>query len=148
MKKLALLLSFISATCMLSANAKAPMELTEADWISAAKAAVKLTSRSGAVTFVVDDGLPPEARSALESLRKVVPIVDVPDLAVSGAGDYMRILQFRQQGDRIEFLEGSVYPKVYQAGDCRVTSHLFFARSDDGEWKQDGPTKVVICTRH
>ena len=148
MKKLALFLFFISASCMLSANAKASMDLTDADWLSAAKAAVKLTNRSGTVTFVVDDGLPPEARNALESLRKVVAIVDVPDIAASGADEYVRIFQFRPQGDRIEFLEGSVYPRVYQAGDCRVTSHLFLARSDDGEWKQDGPTKVVICTRH
>lgn len=150
MRKSALLLSFVAAGCMLSANGKASVELTDADWLAAAKAALKLTSRSGAVTFVVDDGLSPEARNALESLRKVVTIVDVPDRssAFSGAGDYMRILQFRPQGDRIEFLEGSVYPKVYQAGDCRLTTHLFLARTADGKWKQDGPTKVQICSRH
>ena len=107
-----------------------------------------LNSRSGAVTFVVDDGIPREARNALEKLRKVVPIVDVPDLSVAGTEDYMRIFQFRLQGERIEFLQGSVYPKVYKAGDCRVTSHLFLARSDDGKWKQNGPSRVAVCTRH
>lgn len=135
---------------MVSANGKTAVELTDADWLAAAKAALKLTSRSGAVTFVVDDGLSSEARNALESLRKVVALADVPDRNVefSGSGDYMRIFQFRPQGDRIEFLEGSVYPKAYQAGDCRLTTHLFLARAPDGEWKQDGPTKVQICSRH
>ena len=118
MRKSVLLLSLIGASCMLSAHGKAPVELTDADWLSAAKAALKLTSRSGKLTFVVDDSLSPEARNALESLRKVVAVVDVPDrsyvFSVSGHY-YMRILQFRPQGDRIEFLEGSVYPKVYQA---------------------------------
>lgn len=150
MRKSALLLSFIAVSCMLSANAKAPLELTDADWLSVAKASLKLTSRSGAVTFVVDDFLSPEARNALESLRKVVAIVDVPDRssAFSESGDYMRILQFRPQGDRIEFLEGSVYPKVYQAGDCRHTTHFFLARTADVEWEQVGPAKVQICSSH
>ncbi|MDQ1924651.1 hypothetical protein [Massilia pseudoviolaceinigra] len=148
MRKSALFLLFAAASCMSSANGNAPVVLTEADWLSAANTALKLSSKSGAVTFVVDDGLSSEARNALESLRKVVAIADVPDVAVSGSKDYMRIFQFRPQGDRIEFLQGSVYPKVYQAGDCRLSSHLFLSRTADGEWKQDGPTKVVICTRH
>lgn len=150
MKKSALLLSFIMAGCMLSAHGKASVEFTDADWLSAAKTALRLTSRTGAVTFVVDDSLSQQARSALESLRKVVPLVDMPDRssAFSGSGEYLRILQFRPQGDRIEFLEGSVYPKVYQAEDCRVTTHLFLTRTADGEWVQDGPAEVKMCVRH
>lgn len=150
MRKSALLLSFIAAGCVLSANGIASVELTNADWLSAAKAALKLASRSAAVTFVVDDGVSPQARNALESLRKVVPIVDVPDrsLEFSKPGTYMRILQFRPQGDRIEFLEGSVYPKVYQADDCRLSTQIFLARAADGDWKQDGPAKVQVCSRH
>lgn len=135
---------------MLSANGKTSVALTDADWLSAAKAALKLTSRSGAVTYVIDDGVSSQARNALESLRKVVPIAEVPDrsLEFSKSGEYMRILQFRPQGDRIEFLQGSVYPKAYQADDCRLSTHLFLARTADGDWKQDGPAKVQICSRH
>jgi hypothetical protein len=150
MRKSALFLYFLAAICMGSANGKTPVELTDADWLSAAKAALSLTSRGGAVTFVVDDGLSPEARNALESLRKVVALADVPDRngAFLEPGDYMRIFQFRAQGERIEFLEGSLYPKVYRAGDCRLTAHLFLARTVDGEWQQDGPTQVHMCSRH
>ena len=149
MKKSALLVFFIASSCMVSASGKRPGQLTDADWHSAAKAALTLSSRNDAVTVVVDDGLPPEARSALESVRKVVPLADMPDANVaSGRGDYLRVFQFQAQGDRIEFLEGSVYPKEYQAGDCRVTTHLFLVRTADGDWKQDGPTQVQVCSRH
>lgn len=149
MRKSALLLTFMAAICVGSANGKPSAELTAADWLSAAKAALQ-EGRTNGLTFVVDDALAPEARNALESLRKVVALAHVPDqqAEVSAPEDYMRVLQFRAQGERIEFLEGSVYPKVYRPGDCRFTIHLFLARAADGEWKQDGPSRVHICSRH
>jgi hypothetical protein len=149
MRKSAPLLFFIAAICMVSANGKTSVELTEADWLSAAKAALKLTSRGGAVTFVVDDGLSPQARNALETLRKVVALADAPDpnALLLAPGDYLRVLQFRAQGDRIEFLTGKVYPKVFRA-DCHTSTHLVLARTADGEWKQDGPMQVSLCSRH
>ena len=149
MRKSALLLFFLAAICMVSVKGQTPLELTEADWLSAAQTALKLTTRKTAVTFVVDDGLSSEARHALESSQKVVALADVPDRDTKFAGpDYLRVFQFRLQGDRIEFLGGSVYPKNYQAGDCRFTTHLFLVRTPDGEWKQDGRPELTICSWH
>lgn len=128
-------------------SAKA-VELTDADWLSAAKAASKQFKRSETLTYVVDDSQSPQARNALENLLKVVSLGDILGLASSGADKYIRILQFRPQGDRIEFLAGSVYPLAYQPGDCRFTTHVFLARNADGEWQQDGPAKVQICSYH
>jgi hypothetical protein len=145
MRKSALALCIVATGFMFSAKA---VELTDADWLSAAKIALKEFKRSETVTYVVDDGLSPQARNALENLRKVVSLGDVPGLASSGAGNYWRVLQFRPQGDRIEFLAGSVYPLAYQPDDCRVTTHLFLARKADGEWQQDGPVKLQICSHH
>jgi hypothetical protein len=78
MKKSLLLLVFLGAMCLESANGKTPSELTDADWLSAAKAALNERS-TNVLTFVVDDGLSPQARNALESIGKVVPLADVPD---------------------------------------------------------------------
>jgi len=134
---------------MVSVKGQTPLELTDADWLSAAKTALKLTTRKTAVTFVVDDGLSSEARHALESTQKVVALADVPERDAKFAGpEYLRVFQFQLQGDRIEFLAGSVYPKNYQAGDCRLTTHLFLVRTLDGEWKQDGQSELAICSWH
>lgn len=144
------LLFFIATICMVSANGKTPVGLAEADWLSTAKAALDRTSRSGAVTFVVDDDLSPEARKALQTLGKVVSLADFPDqnAVLFPQGDYLRVLQFQAQGDRIEFLStGNVYPKVVRAN-CHSTTRLLFARTADGDWKQDGPMQVSVCTRH
>lgn len=150
MRELAVLLSLIIAICIVPAQGKTLVELTETDWLSAAKAALKLTSRSDEVTFVVNDDLPLEAQHALQTLRKVVALIDVPEPNIERqvSGNYMRVFQFRLQGDRIEFLEGSAYPIVYQPGDCRLKTHIFLARAGDGEWKQDGPAEIKMCSRH
>lgn len=149
MRKSVLLLSFMASISTLSAKGQTSVELTDADWLSGAKAALKLTSRMEAVTFVVDDGLSPEARHALGSVGNIVALGDVPDrsMAFSTPG-YLRVFQFRRHGDRIEFLSGSVYPKVYQAGDCRFSSHIFLARTPNAEWKQDGPATIHVCAGH
>jgi hypothetical protein len=147
MKKSIFLLMFLGVMCLESANGKTPLELTDADWMSAAKAAL-IERTTNELTFVVDDWLSPPARNALESIGKVVPLADVPDkYGEFLAPEYIRVFQFQQQGDRIEFLQGSVYPKMYQAGDCRFTGHLFLARTATGEWKQDGPSRVRICAK-
>ncbi|PQO99988.1 hypothetical protein C5614_08010 [Massilia phosphatilytica] len=139
----------MASICMVSAKGQTPVELTYADWLSAAKAALKLTTRLETVTFVVDDGLSSEARNALESVGKIVALVDVPDRSMEfSKPEYMRVFQFRLQGDRIEFLEGNVYPKAYQAGDCRTRSHVFLARTPNGDWKQDGPATIHVCSWH
>ncbi|MBD8544439.1 hypothetical protein ACFOY5_23240 [Massilia aurea] len=147
MKKSILLLMFLGVMCLESANGKTPSELTDADWMSAAKAALNERS-TNELTFVVDDRLPLRARNALERIGKVVRLADVPDEYGEFSGpEYIRVFQFQQQGDRIEFLQGSVYPKAYQAGDCRFTGHLFVARTAMGNWKQDGPSRVQICAK-
>jgi hypothetical protein len=150
MRKSAVLLLFIGASAMVSAYAKSPLVLTDADWLSAAKTALAVASRSSTASVVLDNSVAPEARNALGNLRKVMAIENVPDDYVEdiGTGDYLRVLRFRADGKRIEFLSGSVYPKVYEAGDCRVTSHFFLALNADGEWKQEGPTKISVCARH
>jgi len=146
MRKSAPHLFAMALICMASARGQTPVGLADADWLSAAKAALKLSTRLETVTFVVEDGLPPEARNALASLGKVVALADLPDPSAEFFGlGYLRIFQFRLQGDRIEFLSGSVYPKVYRAGDCRLIAHFFLARTPDGEWKQDGPTLGQSC---
>jgi len=146
MRKSALLLFFMASICMVSARGQTPVDLPDTEWLSAAKAALKLATRLESVTFVVDDGLSSEARNALASLGKVVALVDVPDPSAAFFGlGFLRIFQFRLQGDRIEFLSGDVYPKVYQAGDCRFTAHFFLARTPGGEWKLDGPMGGQAC---
>jgi len=97
------------------------------------------------VTLVIDDALPPQARNALVSLHKVMALEDLPDeySALPSPESYIRVIKFRSYGDRIEFLQGSVFPKVYRVGDCRFTVHLFLARTVDGEWKQDGYSFVA-----
>lgn len=147
MKKSIFLLMFLGVMCLASASGETPSKLTDADWMSAAKAALNGRT-TNKVTFVVDDRLSPPARNALESIGKLVPLADVPDnYGEFLAPEYIRVFQFQQQGDRIEFLQGSVYPKMYQAGDCRFTGHLFLARIATGEWKQDGPSRVRICAK-
>ena len=147
MKKSILLLMFLSAMCLESANGKTPSQITDADWLSAAKAALN-ERRSNELTFVVDIGLSSQARHALESIGKVIPLANVPDKPGEFlAPEYIRVFQFQQQGDRIEFLQGSVYPKVYQSGECRFTGHLFLARTATDEWKHDGPSRVIICAK-
>ena len=149
MRKSVLLLSFMASISTGPAKGQTYLELTDADWLSAAKAALKLTSRMEAVTFVVEDALSPEARHALGSVGNIVALGDVPDRStVFSTPGYLRVFQFRRQGDRIEFLTGSVYPKVYQAGDCRVSSHIFLARTPNAEWKQDGPATIHVCSGH
>ncbi|WP_371766738.1 hypothetical protein [Massilia sp.] len=144
-----LLLLFMASIRTVSAQGQASVALADADWLSVAKAALRLTSRMEAVTFVVDDGLSSEARHALGSVGNVVALAVVPDRSMAySTPAYLRIFQFRLQGDRIEFLTGSVYPKVYQAGDCRHSSHIFLARTPNGEWKQDGPATVHVCSWH
>ena len=149
MRKSVLLLLFMASICTVSAQGQPSGALADADWLSVAKAALKLTSRLEAVTFVVDDGLSSEARHALGSVGKVVALADVPDrsMAFSTPG-FLRVFQFRLQGDRVEFLTGSVYPKAYQAGDCRHSSHVFLTRTPNGEWKQDGPATIRVCSWH
>lgn len=138
---------FLGVVCLESANGKTPSELSDADWMSAAKVALNERSTNG-LTFVVDDRLPFRARNALEHIGKVVRLADVPDEYGELSGpEYIRVFKFQQQGDRIEFLQGSVYPKAYQVEDCRFTGHLFLARTAMGEWKQDGPSRVQICAK-
>lgn len=149
MRKSGLPLLFMASICTVSAQGRTSVELADADWLSVAKAALKLTTRMEAVTFVVDDGLSSEARHALGSVGNVVALADVPDRSMAySTPAYLRVFQFRLQGDRIEFLTGSVYPKVHQAGDCRHSSHIFLARTPNGEWKQDGPATVHVCSWH
>lgn len=149
MRQSVLLLLLIASICTVPATGRTSVELADADWLSVAKAALELTSRMETVTFVVDDGLSSEARHALGSVGNVVALADVPDssMAYSSPG-FLRVFQFRLQGDRIEFLTGSVYPKVYRAGDCRLSSHIFLTRAPHGEWKQDGPATVHVCSWH
>jgi hypothetical protein len=149
MRKPALLLFFMAVICTVSVKGQTPVGLTDADWLSAAKTAIKLTSRNTTATFIVDDSLSSEARHALESLQNVIALADVPDRdAKFATPDYLRVFQFRLQGDRIEFMTGSVYPKNYQAGDCRIKMRLFLVRAADGEWKQDGQPELTICSWH
>jgi hypothetical protein len=84
MRKLAALISLIFAICMVPTEAKALLELTSADWLAAAEAALKLSSRSAQITLVVNDDLPSEARNALQGLRKGVALIDVPEPNMEG----------------------------------------------------------------
>jgi hypothetical protein len=150
MKKSVLLHAIVGVILATSFTIHASARMTDAERITAAKMALELTERSPKTPLVVDDSLPSHMRDALASQRELVLLSEVPEKksAVSKVENYSRILQFREDGDKIEFSRGTTYPKAYHSGECRrFEERLVLVRAPNGEWKQEGPSTIRICNR-